>query len=180
MNQELIGQLRTWMAEQGLDAFMVSQPQNRSYLSGWLNDDTEGAGMLLVGQQQQILFTNPLYKEVAENQAQGWQVTVPTSREYAPAIATTAQEHGWQKIGFESTAVTYWEYNKISSAGEGIFTLQPVEDSYVDKLRQVKQPFEVELLKRAIAITDETFAHICNWIQPAWRAAYPARRTDYH
>jgi Xaa-Pro aminopeptidase len=166
MNQEVIRQLQTWIAEQELDAFMVSQPQNRSYLSGWLNDDTEGAGFLLVGQQQQLLYTNTLYKEVAESQAQGWQVRIPPSYEYAPAIATAAQEHGWQKIGFESLAVTYWEYDKLRNAGEGVFTLQPVEKSFVDKLRQVKQPNEVELLRRAIAITDETFTHICHWIQP--------------
>ena len=45
-------------------------------------------------------------------------------------------------------------------------TLQPFEYSFIDRLRQVKQPYEIELLKRAIAITDETFAHICAWIQP--------------
>src|SRR5262249_52371063 len=132
MTQESLRQLRTWMAEQGLDAFMVSQPQNRSYVSGWLNDDAESGGLLLVGQQQQLLFTTPLYKEVAENQAHGWQINLPTAREYAPVIVTAAQEHGWRKIGFESTTVTYSEYDKLRSASEGIFTLQPVEDSFVD------------------------------------------------
>src|SRR5437764_6661512 len=102
MNQNAISQLRNWLIDQDLDAFLVTQPQNRSYLSGWLNDDTEGAGMLLVSQQQQILLTNPLYKEVAEHEAGGWEVIVPPSREYAAAIATQAQEHGWKKIGFES------------------------------------------------------------------------------
>ena len=102
MSQEAISQLRTWMTEQGLDAFIVTQPQDRSYLSGWFNDDVEGAGLLLVGKQQQMLFTNPLYKEVAENDAKGWQVTVPSSYEYWAAIVKTAQEHGWQKVGFES------------------------------------------------------------------------------
>ena len=34
----------------------------------------------------------------------------------------------------------------------------------IDALRQVKQPYELSLLKRAIAITDETFAHMCQWI----------------
>jgi Xaa-Pro aminopeptidase len=48
MSQEAISQLRTWMTEQGLDAFIVTQPQDRSYLSGWFNDDVEGAGLLLV------------------------------------------------------------------------------------------------------------------------------------
>ncbi|TME06664.1 MAG: aminopeptidase P family protein [Chloroflexi bacterium] len=166
MSQEAISQLRTWMTEQGLDAFIVTQPQDRSYLSGWFNDDVEGAGLLLVGKQQQMLFTNPLYQEVAENDAKGWQVTVPSSYEYWAAIVKTAQEHGWQRIGFESAAITYAEYEKLRSAGEGIFTVHPFVDSFVEKLRRVKRPHEIELLKRAIAITDATFTHLCSWIQP--------------
>src|SRR5229473_1958112 len=122
MSQQPLNQLRTWLAAQGLDAFLVTQPQNRSYLSGWLNDDVEGAGMLLIGQRQQVLLTNPLYKEIAEKEATGWQVLVPASREYPPAIATLAQEHGWEKIGFESKAITYWEYEQIRNAGATIYT----------------------------------------------------------
>ena len=166
MSQEAVKQFRTWIAEQGLDAFLVTQPQNRSYLSGWLNDDTEGSGLLLVSQEQQILLTNALYVEVAAKDAVDWHVTKPASREYAPAIVTTAQEHGWQKIGFEAMELSFGEYEKIRKGGEGIFTLVPFEHSYINTLRQVKQPFELELLRRAIAITDETFSHICEWIQP--------------
>ncbi|HJT57669.1 MAG TPA: aminopeptidase P family N-terminal domain-containing protein, partial [Ktedonobacteraceae bacterium] len=113
MNQDAIHQLRAWLTEQGLDAFLVTQPQNRSYLSGWLNDDVEGAGMLLVGQQHQVLLTNPLYKEVAEREASGWEVVVPPSREYAPAIARLAKEYGWSSIGFESMALLYGVYETI-------------------------------------------------------------------
>src|SRR5438270_5828964 len=105
MNQEARRKLRSWLAEQGLDALLVTQPQNRSYLSGWLNDDAEGAGMLLVGQQQQILLTNPLYEEIAGKEAIDWQVIVPPSREYFAAIATQAQKHGWRSIGCESKAL---------------------------------------------------------------------------
>src|SRR6266516_7388505 len=166
MNQDPTSQLRRWTNEQGLDAFLIIQPQNRSYLSGWLNDDTEGAGLLLVGQQQQVLLTNPLYKEIAENEATGWEVIVPSSREYAPSIAELAGEYGWKKIGFESAAISYAEYEKISNAGKDIYTLHPFEQSPVDQLRLVKQPHELELLKHAISITDETFENICDWIQP--------------
>ncbi len=166
MSQERMNQLRSWMVEQGIDAFLVTQPQNRSYLSGWLNDDTEGAGSLLIGQQQQILLTNPLYAEVAEHEATGWNVIVPPAREYEAVISSLAQEHGWKKIGFESSALSYLEYEKIVKASEGTYTLQPIEHSFVNKLRQIKLPEEIELLKRAIAITDETFSHLCQWIQP--------------
>lgn len=166
MNQETMHALRSWMTEQGLDAFLVTQPQNRSYLSGWLNDDVEGAGSLFIGQGEQMLLTNTLYAEVAGNEAQGWQVVVPPAREYAETIANLAKEHGWQKIGIEASVMTVAEYEKLRSVGEGVFTLQPIEDDIVRKLREVKRPDELELLKRAIAITDQTFAHLCEWIQP--------------
>src|SRR5438105_13227467 len=143
MSQDAINQLRSWITEQGLDAFMVTQPQNRSYLSGWLNDDVEGAGLLLVGQQQQVLLTNTLYREVAENEAKGWQVIVPTSREFAPAIVTLAQEQGWKRIGFEAMAITYGEHEKFGNAGAGIFTPKPFESSVDDQLRQGNRPRDV-------------------------------------
>src|SRR5258708_32632077 len=100
MSQDIINQLRKWISEQGLDAFLVTQPQNRSYLSGWLNDDTEGAGLLLVGLSEKLLLTNPLYKEVAENEASGWPVNVPGTQNYGPLIAELGKKAGWEKSGF--------------------------------------------------------------------------------
>ena len=64
MSQETIKQLRTWIAEQGLDALLITQAQNRSYVSGWLSDDTESGSMLLVGQQQQIVMILQYEKNV--------------------------------------------------------------------------------------------------------------------
>jgi Xaa-Pro aminopeptidase len=166
MSQEAINQLRAWIGKQDIDAFLVSQPQNRSYLSGWLNDDTEGAGLLLVGAQEQLLLTNPLYAEVAQKEATGWEVVVPESRQYVTAVAAEAKKYGWQKIGVESSVISFAEYEKFRNAGADSYTLHPFEHGFIEKLRQIKQPHEIELLKQAIAITDETFAHICAWIQP--------------
>ena len=166
MQHDPTSQLQRWIKEHGLDAFLVMQPQNRSYLSGWFNEDTEGAGLLLVGENRQILLTNTLYKEIAEKEATGWTVIVPLARGYAPIIAELAGEYSWQKIGFEFDAITYAEYEKVRDAGKDIFTLQAFEQSPVEHLRLVKQPYELELLKHAISITDQTFAHLCEWIQP--------------
>jgi Xaa-Pro aminopeptidase len=167
MNQQALGALRAWMTAQGVDAFLVKQPQNRSYLSGWLNDDNEsGAGMLLIGQGQQILLTSTLYKEIAEKEAVGWQVVVPEGREYDKTIVELAKQHGWQRIGFESSAMTVAAFERLNAEGRDVFTLQSFEKSYVSQVRQVKQPQEIEKLKRAIEITDQTFAHICRWMEP--------------
>ncbi|HVB72205.1 MAG TPA: Xaa-Pro peptidase family protein [Ktedonobacteraceae bacterium] len=166
MSQQPLEQLRAWLAKEGLDAFMVTQPQNRSYLSGWRNDDSENAGMLLVGQQRQILFTNKLYREIAEKEAAGWQVLIPEARQYAPAIVEAAKANGWKTIGFEASAITVAEFEKLYIEAQKSITFQAFEESYVDQIRQVKRDDELALLRRAIAITDETFAHICRWLEP--------------
>ena len=166
MSQETVQKVRTWLSEQGLDAFLITQPQNRSYLSGWLNDDTEGAGVLLVSQEKQILLTNALYQEVAEREAAGWEIVVPPPREYAAKVAEIAREAHWAKIAFESTALTYAEYAKFQEELDSAAELVPYEKSYVGILRLVKQPQELDLIRRAVAITDQTFAHLCTWIQP--------------
>jgi len=166
MSQENVNKVRAWLSEQNIDALLVTQPQNRSYLSGWLCDDPEGAGVLLVSQQQQIVLTNPLYAEVVQREAVGWEVIVSEGREYAPLLVAQAQKYAWHCIGFESSAITYAEYEKLRIAGENVYSLHPFEQSYVSTLRLVKQPHELELLKRAVAITDEAFAYICRWIEP--------------
>lgn len=168
MSQEAIQQVRVWLTEQGLDAFLVTQPQNRSYLSSWLNDDREGAGMLLVSQERQIILTNSLYQEVAEREATGWEIVVPPplAREYAPVLSEVVREAGWARVGFESAHLAYAEYTRFNEAFKGAAELVPYEKSYVNTLRLVKQPREIEMLRRAAAITDQTFAHLCRWIEP--------------
>ena len=166
MNQEILQRLRVWLTEQGLDAYLVTQPQNRSYLSGWLNDDTEGAGMLLVSRERQVLLTNPLYLEATTREAPDWEIVVPSSREYAPMLVQLASEMGAARIGFESSNLTYAEYARFTSAFVDGVELVPYEKSYIETLRLIKQPYEIELLRRAVAITDQAFAHICGWVQP--------------
>lgn len=165
MSQENLRQLRVWLTEQGLDAYLVTQPQNRSYLSGWLNDDTEGAGMLLVSRERQILLTNPLYLEAATRESAGWDIMVPSAYEYASALVQLASEIGITRLGFEASELSYAEYALFSAAFAGAVELVPYPKSYVDTLRMVKQFQEIELLRRAVAITDQTFAHICSWVQ---------------
>ena len=178
MSQESIQKLRLWIREQGIDAFLVFQPQDRTYLSGWAEDDPE-AGLLIVGPEHLFLLTSALYEEVGVREAPDCQVVVITpaceyaesqavqvAREYAHALVPLAQEHNWKTVGFESSAISYAAYEEYQQAGADLFKLKPFADSYVEQLRLVKQPEEIELLRRAIAITDETFASICAWIMP--------------
>ncbi len=166
MSQEAVQAVRDWMRQQELDAFMVTQLQNRTYLSGWFNEDNEGSGFLLIGQDQQMLLTHSLYQEVAQKEAPDWELVLMQRQGVPPQVVSLAQQHSWKTIGFESEAISFAEYERFHQAGEGVFTLRPYEQSVIEDLRVVKQPYEIELLKRAVEITDRTFTHICEWIQP--------------
>jgi Xaa-Pro aminopeptidase len=122
--------------------------------------------MLLVSQDEQILLTDPRYDETAAREAVGWRVIVPEGRIYADAIAQAAREHNWQKIGFEAMDLLYGEYEKFQQAGDGIYTLQSFSSNILEQIRMIKEPHEIEHLKKAIAITDKTFAHLCKWVEP--------------
>ncbi len=165
MSQEILQRLRTWLTEQSLDALLVTQPQNRSYLSGWLDDDEE-AGFLLAGQKNQWLFTDSRYQEVVAREASDWTLVLPQSRDYSSEVARIASSASWTRIGFESSSFSYKEYQQLHELLGSAVELVPYEKSQVEVLRLVKRKHEIELLRRAVAITDQTFAHICGWIQP--------------
>ena len=58
------------------------------------------------------------------------------------------------------------EFEKLFiEAGESVI-FQGFEESYVAHLREIKREDELALLRRAIAITDQTFAHIRRWLEP--------------
>ncbi|WP_376793651.1 M24 family metallopeptidase [Thermogemmatispora sp.] len=165
MKEESIAAVREWLRQQELDACLITQPHNRSYLSGWLEDEAEAA-WLLVAQEQCLLITTTLYREVAEKEAVGCQVLVPERHDYAEAVAAQARQHGWKRLGFEAEALSYSAYARLCRNTEGYCALQPLEATIVGRLRQVKSAQELERLRKAVAITDETFAHLRTWLRP--------------
>jgi Xaa-Pro aminopeptidase len=165
MKEESIAAVRAWLREEALDACLITQPYNRVYLSGWLESDPEAA-WLLISQELCLLITSTLYREVAEREAAGCQVLVPERRDFAEAVAAQARQYGWQRLGFEASALSYSSYARLSRGGEGHYTLQPLESTIVDRLRQVKSAQELEQLRKAAAITDETFSRLRRWLRP--------------
>ena len=59
--QQRLNEVRRAMAEQNLPALLITQAENRRYLSGFMGD----AGMLLITPQRAILLTDSRYWEQA-------------------------------------------------------------------------------------------------------------------
>ena len=150
--------IKKLMTEQAFDTFMVSEPWNRAYLSGFWAEDMqliESSGFLLITEKSQVLATDFRYKEQAENEAQGFQVAIYKEdlSDILPEVFATL---GTRKLGFDKHHLTYDRFVKIKEAlqqwnsdGE----MLPAVD-LIEGLRMVKEPKEIEAIRNSLALTE--------------------------
>ena len=166
--------LRKKLDEKGLDAILVSTPENRHYLSGF----TGSAGQLVVSRDAAILATDFRYTEQAGNQSPYFQVLQAGSG--WSWLSDLLREHEWKKMGFESHQMTVDTYRQVTETLKGM----PAEDKpslvattgIVEGLRSVKDQEELALLQKAIDVADGAMEAVSITIQPgeterevAWR-----------
>jgi Xaa-Pro aminopeptidase len=155
-----IESLRQKMKERGLDAVLISQKENRFYLSGFT-----GEGYLIITPQDRVLMTDFRYTEQARQETSGYNIFKITGElgNWFPAVVANLDS---AKLGFETTDVTVSLYNRLADAltkASLKISLVPVE-GLVESLRMVKEPAEVDLITKSAHITDQAFNYINNVI----------------
>jgi len=154
-----LNKLRQTLAEQNLDAILVSQPENRRYLSGF----TGSAGWLLISAERAVLATDFRYYEQVGREAPGFELARITD-EFQKLLPALLADLGVRRLGFESQHVTVDQLATWSRAGEGVEWV-PLQDT-VETLRMVKEEGEIESLRRSVAVTDAAFSHLLEVIRP--------------
>ncbi len=162
------------MEKQGLDAFLVSTPENRRYLSGF----TGSAGYLLISRDDAVLATDFRYVEQAQKQSPDYRVLrITGSLDWFPSLLSELKA---RKVGFEADNLTYAAYQQYTKvlqekAAENGVSLVATR-GVVEELRAVKYPEEVAALQRAIDLADQAFEAVERTIEPgeterqvAWR-----------
>lgn len=138
----------------GLDALLVSDPENISYLTGFRS--AEGY-LLITGTEQLIYFTFPLYRTEAEREKY-WKVK--TDRNLFKIVHRAVKQSGLKKLGFEAKNMPYLEYKKLSEdfSQDGIKFRKTVD--LVENLRAVKTEEEINLIKKSAAISYTAFEYV--------------------
>ena len=152
-----LSKLRQKLAEKGVDAFFISQPENRYYLSGFDGSD----GFLLITPQNKILATDFRYIEQAKRQAPDYEIFQITNN-IADWFPRLVAEFNLKRLGFEAGHITFALYQQLTDAlNKAKSQLELVSvDRLVESLRAIKEPEEIELITRASAITDSAFEYI--------------------
>ena len=152
------------LGAQGLDALLISSPQNRSYLSGF----TGSAGWLLISRDDATLATDFRYIEQADNQSPDFRIErIQRGLGWLPEWTA---EQGVKRVGFESQDVTVSVHEALLKAIEETENSNHPElvptSGIVEKLRVYKDAEELALLTEAIRIADEAIDEVAPRIEP--------------
>jgi Xaa-Pro aminopeptidase len=158
-----LDKLRQKLAESQLNAILISQADNRRYLSGF----TGSAGYLLISQARALLATDSRYVEQAKEQAPHFEI-VRIEGELDKWFSKLMSELEAQRLGFESSDLSFSTYRRLTEALDQIQEqpqLIPTE-GLVESLRAVKEEEELRLISKAIELTDAAFEHVSRGLQP--------------
>ena len=162
------------LAEQELDALLVSAPENRRYLSGF----TGSAGYLLLTPGRALLATDARYSEQAVIEAPGCEVL--EVRRGWDWLLECLRESGAKRLGFESRHMTVATYNTLIDSLKEDDRLNHVSlfpaAGVAEEQRSLKDADEMALLQKAIDASDAAMEAVCPTIaegiserEIAWR-----------
>jgi len=147
--------LRAVAIERDLDAIVISNLVNVSYLTGFTGSN---AALLVRPDGADVLATDGRYTTQARVQAPDLEILI--ERACAPALTGLAARDGALRLGYESHVVTIDGLAHLQSAAADLGSgVEPVSiQAAVETLRSIKDASEIEALREACAIADRALA----------------------
>ncbi|WP_010303173.1 M24 family metallopeptidase [Kurthia senegalensis] len=151
-------QLRAQFSEHQIDAMLVTNPINVSYLSGFTGDDS----YILVTKDEAIFLTDARYTEQVKHETEGFRL-VERKSTLLEEVVREVKETNVQSVGFEKEYVTFATYQLFEKY---IDAKMIGTAGMIEKLRLIKTPEEIKIIKVACGIVDQTFDYILSFIKP--------------
>jgi Xaa-Pro aminopeptidase len=139
--------LEALLAENELDALLVTDLDNVRYLTGYTGTN----GLCIVGEGQRVFFTDFRYVVQAERQVQGFD----RERGKQDLLEEAAQRLSG-RVGFEDHDLSVKRYERLKGlVGDDVSLV--AADRLVERLRMVKDESELGRIRAAAALADEIF-----------------------
>lgn len=174
-----LARLRAILTEEQLDACYVRELSNIKWLTGFEDVfDDEPAHALLVTPDKAVLHTDSRYSEALEAAASDGAFVVSAAPGTHAAFALSLLPEN-ARVAHEDT-LTLREFHQLENAvAEATMNIELVERSgLIERLRQVKDDHEIELMQEAQRITDGAFDYIVSSIKPGMTEAQVQRALD--
>ncbi len=136
----------------GVDAFLVTNPRNVAYLSGFGGDSS----YLILTPKQAILISDSRFEEqLREENPELEAVIRPHTKTIQEATAETLTKLGAKTVGFESNHVSMALLEDLKEKASKS-TFAPVGPK-IEQLRAIKDPSEIEQVRVAVRIAERAF-----------------------
>jgi Xaa-Pro aminopeptidase len=157
MIKDRLVKLRPALIKKTIDAILISQPENRFYLSGFEGSD----GYLLITAKESIIATDFRYVEQVKKQSPDYTLFQITGRmsDWFPKLVDGLNIH---RLGFESSATSFAQHLQISeiiSNQKLKLELVPLEN-VVENLRAIKETEEIACIYKAAEIADRAIEYV--------------------
>jgi Xaa-Pro aminopeptidase len=160
---ERVLKTRQILEKEGLDAFLISQSENRRYLSGF----TGSEGWLIISATSLLLCVDFRYIEQAKLESPQFEIIhiTGTISDWLPQLIS---DLNLNKIGFDAHHLSVSVHNQLCEAikGKNVTTnLIPTVD-LIESLRAIKEQEEIENITRAAELADNAFEYVKSIISP--------------
>lgn len=137
------------------EGYLISNESNVTYLSGFTGE----AAYLLLAEKGQVLMTDGRYDAQARDECDNFEITKwhnPT-RPDPDTILHYIKKYGISRLFFNENSITFKQYSRLEKAikHHNLQVEMVAVHGVVEKLRQVKEPGEIEKIKMACGIADK-------------------------
>jgi Xaa-Pro aminopeptidase len=154
------------MADQGIERMLVTDETNVGYLSGFSGDSS----YLLVTAAQQMILSDRRYETQIATECAGWEALVRGPQRtmlqlIKEALAATGGARGGA-VALEAEQIC-WATQRSFAEAMPEFTWIPTR-GLVESLRAIKEPREIETLRRAVWVAERSFESLTARLRPQW------------
>lgn len=151
MKQEKVKSL---ISSKGLDALVILSPYNRRYLSNF----TGSSGALVITKSNNYLVTD--FRYVAQAKEQSDYELVQQKSSVLDEVKRLLEDNHLKSVGFEGDLVTFRDYATLKEVADLVDI-----GGEIEKIRMIKEPFEIEIIQKAANIADDAYEHILKFIK---------------
>ncbi len=157
------------LAEHDLDAVLVTNATNVTYLTGFTGDESA----LLVSRTHSYLITDSRFTTQVQAEVHNSELVLHQAGLFAKA-GELAVRDGLRRVGFEGEILVYEDFKRLPAPTTWVAT-----HNFVATLREVKDVSELALIQKAIQIAEAGYQHVLATIRPGMTEAAVALDLDF-
>jgi len=147
------------LIENKIEALLINKPEDRYYLSNFSGSN----GYLIITENENFFVTDFRYVEQAKGETDGFEIVMYKRDELFSAISDILKESNVSELAFDSTALTFKEYNTFENS---LNVKLKAVDNVLRDMRSVKDEKEIDLIRQAQEISEKAFVKMMEKIRP--------------